>query len=661
MAVELALSSAPAVLAVTENGPDGSLSEALRDGLMNYESAVDITRFGLSAEQEGLQDSIDTISEAVTVVRKMPEMFCVGFETSMRIKYGFIPGSGMVVTDVVFNYTNNKAEADERLDEVNKKIDEIIKENVNEGMTDLQKALNLHDYLVLNTEYDLSGKKPDVYGGYSAYDILICGNGVCEGYSQAYNMLLDRVGVPSIMVTSDAMNHAWNLVNIDGSWYHVDVTWDDPVPDYKGRADHGYFMLSDEAISRTDSEKRRNRAHSDWNSKGLTAESDKYDNAFWSSVSTEIFTRGDYWYYIDEEGVYSRYTESTGQTDKFISLCEDNWYVWGQYSSFWKGKYMSLIISGDRVYFNSPTQIYVMNLDGSMKSAVGDYINPNDTNGYVYGMKLEGNTIYAVIKQKPEDEGKLYEAVTVEFENEKVSVIESIADLIKAMPEGSSRSFDLSEDAVLPAEAISAMKNRNISVTLELGDYSWDIKGTDVTADEASDLNLEIKKDQGIIPEGMIADDAEVIEFDLQHEGFFGLKASLNYTVGSELGNRTAEVYSYSKSENAISMIDTLTVDDEGNIVLDIDKSSCYALVFGNTYSTEKNNGAAVKPEETGDLDGSGRIDISDLTILGLWLLGEKDLDEMQLARADVTGDGAVDLTDLATIKQFLAHKIESF
>ena len=64
-------------------------------------------------------------------------------------------------------------------------------------------------------------------------------------------MLLDRVGISSIMVTSYDMNHAWNLVNIDNEWYHVDTTWDDPVG-YSGATRHTYFLRGSDYMSKVD-------------------------------------------------------------------------------------------------------------------------------------------------------------------------------------------------------------------------------------------------------------------------------------------------------------------------------------------------------------------------------------------------------------------------
>ncbi|MBR3763282.1 MAG: leucine-rich repeat protein [Clostridia bacterium] len=112
------------------------------------------------------------------------------------------------------------------------------------------KALALHDWLVENTAYDLS------YTHYGSEGVLFHGAGVCNAYTLTYSRLLSAVGIQNQTVTGVAMDknsgssgsHAWTLVLLDGHWYHVDTTWDDPLPD--GRERHTYFCLTDEEMAR---------------------------------------------------------------------------------------------------------------------------------------------------------------------------------------------------------------------------------------------------------------------------------------------------------------------------------------------------------------------------------------------------------------------------
>ena len=110
--------------------------------------------------------------------------------------------------------------------------------------SDYDKALWLHDWLIFNADYDESLKM------HAARGVLLDGTGVCESYALAYQMLLGEVGIPSIYVTGYARGelHAWNLVQLEDEWYHIDPTWDDPVGG--GNEGYGYFGLSDQLMGR---------------------------------------------------------------------------------------------------------------------------------------------------------------------------------------------------------------------------------------------------------------------------------------------------------------------------------------------------------------------------------------------------------------------------
>lgn len=91
----------------------------------------------------------------------------------------------------------------------------------------------VHDYLVDSVEYDQSISKSNIYDVYGA---LINKKSVCEGYAKAFKYLTDSLEIPCILVAGkgtnsdgNSENHAWNYVELNGSWYAVDCTWDDPI------------------------------------------------------------------------------------------------------------------------------------------------------------------------------------------------------------------------------------------------------------------------------------------------------------------------------------------------------------------------------------------------------------------------------------------------
>lgn len=113
--------------------------------------------------------------------------------------------------------------AEERI--VDSMIAEILKKLSLSKDNDYDKVKKIHDYIINNTSYDTTYQKS------SAYDLLTQKSSVCEGYSlTAYRMFVDA-GLESKIITGegDGQPHAWNIVKVDGQWYNIDLTWDDPI------------------------------------------------------------------------------------------------------------------------------------------------------------------------------------------------------------------------------------------------------------------------------------------------------------------------------------------------------------------------------------------------------------------------------------------------
>ena len=134
--------------------------------------------------------------------------------------------------------------------EVEAKIDELAAQCKAEGLTDeYDIALWMHDWLIYNAGYDYDLVRDTAEG------VLLHGSGVCQSYSEAFSLFLDKFGIENIIVVSDEMDHAWNMVKLNGKWCHIDVTWDDPF----AAADHStvtgsenqvYFGMDDTLLAR---------------------------------------------------------------------------------------------------------------------------------------------------------------------------------------------------------------------------------------------------------------------------------------------------------------------------------------------------------------------------------------------------------------------------
>lgn len=113
-------------------------------------------------------------------------------------------------------------------DEFNDAILRII-EKTSEAETPFEKEVIIHDELCKRVVYDSEFKGGEESDIYSAYGVLVFGHAVCEGYARSFKLLCKYAGIECILVTgySKGVGHMWNMVNLDGNWYHVDVTWDD--------------------------------------------------------------------------------------------------------------------------------------------------------------------------------------------------------------------------------------------------------------------------------------------------------------------------------------------------------------------------------------------------------------------------------------------------
>lgn len=106
--------------------------------------------------------------------------------------------------------------------------------------------LNVHDYLVANISYDAS--QDNIF---NAYDAMINGKAICSGYAESFKTLVEMIGVPCITIsgTAGGEKHMWNMVCLDEQWYHVDVTWDDPINNEEDLIEHAYFNITDSAMA----------------------------------------------------------------------------------------------------------------------------------------------------------------------------------------------------------------------------------------------------------------------------------------------------------------------------------------------------------------------------------------------------------------------------
>jgi hypothetical protein len=139
-------------------------------------------------------------------------------------------------------------ESAEQTADVRSRSRTILAALLKKGMTDVQKERAIHDWVVRNVAY---GQSPGNIS-YTAYGALTEKKAVCEGYVLLMHRLLTDAGITSRIVEGKAGGgaHAWNLVKLDGRWYHLDATWDDPTPDRGDQVSYFYFNVTDSLLAR---------------------------------------------------------------------------------------------------------------------------------------------------------------------------------------------------------------------------------------------------------------------------------------------------------------------------------------------------------------------------------------------------------------------------
>ena len=160
---------------------------------------------------------------------------------------------------ITFNFDDNIIEitvehtyTKEQQDEINKIVDTIINENIKDNMSTKEKIKTIHDYIINETNYDTfktKNIKDTTYKSNTAYGVLIEHFGICSGYSDTMSIFLNKLNIINYKISND--QHIWNLVCLDGKWYHLDLTWDDPVSDKNVTRDN-YFLITTNNLKKLD-------------------------------------------------------------------------------------------------------------------------------------------------------------------------------------------------------------------------------------------------------------------------------------------------------------------------------------------------------------------------------------------------------------------------
>jgi len=292
---------------------------------------------------------------------------------------------------------------------------EILEEIIKPGMTDLEKELAIYHYILDHTEYDHANYLNDTISDpvYHAYNLLFHGVSVCNGYAETTALLLNMAGIEAYFVTGMVGNepHAWNIVKIDGEYYHLDTTLDDPFNVFD-RKDFNYFNISDEVMKQdhkwdelrypkcTDERfafireiaTRTNKVHGYFYGEGNWLYFDKHDGSAFSRIrldgskmskltdnhGSKIQVVGDWVYYINNSDYGKIYRMRLDGSDD--TKIVDERYVY------------SFAVHNDHVYFVNMAQ------DGIYKKKISGGPIEKLVDGQMGDLAVKGDTLYYKVK-----------------------------------------------------------------------------------------------------------------------------------------------------------------------------------------------------------------------------------------------------------------------
>lgn len=156
---------------------------------------------------------------------------------------------GKVTLKIEHIYSNNDIKL------INAKVKEIEKEIWNSSMSNEDKIKEAHNYIINNSKYDKDRSDNNIvkYKSDTAYGSLLEGYSLCGGYTDAMELFLEDMGIKSYKISSE--NHVWNAVNLNNAWYHLDLTWDDPITtDGSDILEYNFFLITTSELSELEGE-----------------------------------------------------------------------------------------------------------------------------------------------------------------------------------------------------------------------------------------------------------------------------------------------------------------------------------------------------------------------------------------------------------------------
>lgn len=219
------------------NQRDKKIYKAIYDGIMNFKEYVEVPGVQLN------ENNVGWVYHCV--LWDNPFIFSVG---EYAMWHALNDDKSRIKMTVLCDKHSEKVYRKELQDVVNK----ILASPKLQQMSDFQKEVFVHDFIINNVEYDHThGNGGARIEPYTVYGALVQKKAVCEGIAKATKLLLNLLDVKCIVVSGkfDGEGHAWNIVKLDDWEYNLDVTMDMGRVIHKGFMRYNYFNFRDSDIN----------------------------------------------------------------------------------------------------------------------------------------------------------------------------------------------------------------------------------------------------------------------------------------------------------------------------------------------------------------------------------------------------------------------------
>lgn len=599
LAMVLLLSVVPCS-AMTASAAD-TLYDTLYEGLMSTDDDIVV-----SSHQASLEEIRSTYQK---LIFDNPELFFV--EAAYEYRQNT---STHYVTNVYPTYSIVGGPLNDAHRALERQVNNVVA-MIDEDWSAIEKILFVHDYFCQRFQYDMD------LVIYDAYRLFETDSGVCQAYTHAMRAVLEKVGIATTWAYSKPMNHIWPVVQVDGEWYHADVTWNDATPDLTGRALHEELLLSDEAMLAA--------GYHDWVC-DQTCTSDRFDEgAVWSTLQTPFAVLNDTWYYIKNRTLYS-YDFESDESTTVRSLP----YRWKAEGGYWPGFYSGLMGHEGKLYFNTPTDL--CSYDPATDTLSEIFSLPAE-NGAFYGSFLRADPGKSEVKMKymiastPNGDDVSYGWFTLHAHEWD--------DGVETKPASCDEEGEMLYSCTECEETYTA--------PIPKTEHEWDdgVETKPVSCEEDGEMlfsceNCDETYTDPIVHQGHDWDDGvETKPVSCEEDGEMLFSCE-----------NCDETYTDPITHQGHDWGDWAAIDDK------TEQRTCK-----NCSETDERDIEQTPSVLIGDVDKNGKINTTDARKLLQYAAGIITADALDIEAADVNADGKINTTDARGILRFAAGLITSF